>query len=113
MIIKYVIGFIASIVLTCAAYVSVEYGLTNGALLIALLAIFAILQAIVQLYFFLHLGEEAKPRIQLLTFGFTTLILVIIVGGSLWIMHNLNYNMMQMTPIEKDYYMTTQRDKGF
>jgi cytochrome o ubiquinol oxidase subunit IV len=113
MIIKYVIGFVASVVLTLAAYVSVEYGLSSGAALLAVVAVLAIMQAIVQLYFFLHLGEEAKPRVRFLTFSFMTLILVIIVGGSLWIMHNLNYNMMQMTPNEKEYYMTTQRDKGF
>jgi predicted RNA-binding protein associated with RNAse of E/G family len=40
-------------------------------------------------------------------------ILVIVVGGSIWIMNNLNYNMMQMSPTEKTNYMMTQHDKGF
>jgi hypothetical protein len=38
--------------------------------------------------------------------------LVVIVAGSLWIMNNLNYNMM-MTPEQMDAYMSKQREKGF
>lgn len=58
MIKKYIIGFVASILLTMLAYLSVEYSWFDGGLLLAILAFLAITQAIVQLYYFLHLGEE-------------------------------------------------------
>ena len=105
MIRGYVIGFIASLLLTIGAFVCVQFQLLSGASLLIVIGVFAILQAIVQLYYFLHLGSEVKPRIRLLTFLFMFLILLIIVGGSIWIMQHLNYNMMQMTPNEKDFYI--------
>lgn len=110
---KYAIGFIVSLLLTCSAFASVEYEWFNGGMLLLVIGMLAVIQAIVQLYYFLHLGEELKPRIRLLTLSFMLVILLIIVVGSLWIMQHLNYNMMQMTPDEKDYYMTSQKDKGF
>lgn len=113
MIRAYTIGFVLSLILTLLAFFSVQNQLFVGSLLLAILGLLAVIQAIVQLYYFLHLGEDAKPRVRLLTFSFMILILLIIVGGSLWIMHNLNYNMMQMTPTEKDLYMLEQKDKGF
>lgn len=113
MIRSYVIGFVGSLILTIVAFVCVQYELLEGTQLLIAIGVLAAIQAIVQLYYFLHLGSEAKPRVRLMTFSFMFLILLIIVGGSVWIMHHLNYNMMQMTPSEKNYYMNSQRDKGF
>ena len=113
MIRSYVIGFVSSLLLTILAFVCVQFQLLSGTQLLLAIGVLAIIQAIVQLYYFLHLGSEAKPRLRLMTFLFMFLILLIIVGGSIWIMHHLNYSMMQMTPSEKDYYMNSQRDKGF
>lgn len=109
---SYVIGFISSLVLTLAAYFAVTQSWLSGAGLIALIMGLASLQFIVQLWFFLHLGNEPKPRWKLAAFLFMFLVLVIIVGGSLWIMANLNYNMM-MTPEQMDEYMLKQSNKGF
>jgi cytochrome o ubiquinol oxidase operon protein cyoD len=109
----YSIGFLGSVVLTVIAFVCVQFKLLEGLELLLVIGGLAALQAVVQLYYFMHLGSEEKPRIKLITFLFMFIILLIIVGGSIWIMHHLNYNMMEMTPSEKDYYMNTQRDKGF
>jgi cytochrome o ubiquinol oxidase operon protein cyoD len=113
MIRSYVIGFVASLSLTLVAFGCVYFNILSGMQLLIVIGLLAIVQAIIQLNYFLHLGSEAKPRLRLMTFLFMFLILIIIVGGSIWIMHNLNYNMMQMTPEQKDYYMNSQRDKGF
>ncbi|MGK2896241.1 MAG: cytochrome o ubiquinol oxidase subunit IV, partial [Candidatus Saccharimonadales bacterium] len=85
---QYSLGFILSIFTTAGAYwvvVSNQPG--------ALWIIFglALLQAVIQLYYFLHLGEELRPRLRLLSLVFMMVILLIVVGGSLWIMHQLNY----------------------
>lgn len=50
----------------------------------------------IQLFFFLHLGQESKPYWNSQLFLFMLTILVILVIGSLWIMHNLSYNVMPM-----------------
>jgi cytochrome o ubiquinol oxidase operon protein cyoD len=88
------IGYTLSLLLIVSAYRFLTYyHLTHGALIVALF-FFALVQALIQLVFFMHLGIESKPRWNLITFLFTVLVLVIIVGGSIWIMENLDYNLM-------------------
>ena len=111
-IFRYLSGFTLSLVLTLLAYyvaVTKQFALAQ---LLTLLAVFALLQLIVQLGYFLHIFEKAS-RLRLVAFGFMTMILVLIVAGSIWIMYHLNYNMMDMKPTDKDNYMTSQKDKGF
>lgn len=91
----YIIGFALSLVFTLNAYVAVTQarsGVTTS-LLILLLAL-AIAQLIVQVFFFLHLGRESKPRWNALAFITMTMVVLFIVVGSIWIMNNLDYNMM-------------------
>ena len=91
---KYAIGFLLCVALTLASFlVGIKHLFTGSAFTWAI-AILALAQAYVQLVLFLHLGDEEKPRLNLLVFLFMALVLVVIVFGSLWIMHNLNYNMM-------------------
>lgn len=111
-IVKYVTGYLLSLILTLTAYSLVVYGSTSPWIVTALVVL-AIVQMIIQLIFFLHLGDEVKPRYKLISFSFMAVILVIIVVGSLWIMQHMDYNMMRMTPNEKTDYMKTQHDKGF
>lgn len=92
------IGFVLSIVLTLAAYFLVDKQLLKGLTLEIAISVIALIQVFCQLVFFLHLGEEPKPRWQLHLFFFMMGVIVIIVGGTLWIMHNLDYNTMPMMP---------------
>jgi cytochrome o ubiquinol oxidase subunit IV len=109
---RYILGYILSLLLTFVAYAAaVGKDFTTG--LVAVLVVLAIIQLVVQLVFFLHLGEEVGPRYKLASFVFMSVILIIIVIGSIWIMYNLDYNMMNMSPQEKSDYMMTQHDKGF
>jgi cytochrome o ubiquinol oxidase operon protein cyoD len=110
---KYIIGFVLSLIITLIAYFAVQDAWVSGFTLLALLSGLAVVQMIVQLVYFLHLGDEVGPRYQLASFLFMMGILLIIVVGSLWIMHHLNNNMMNMTPTEKSEYMLKQHDKGF
>lgn len=110
---NYFIGFGLSAAITFVAYFAVVEQWAEGWTLLILLGTLAFTQMIVQLYLFLHLGEEMKPRLRAWSFVFMSIILLIIVAGSLWIMGHLNYNMMEMTPTEKDHYMMGQKDKGF
>jgi cytochrome o ubiquinol oxidase subunit IV len=109
---SYVLGFFFAVVLTVIAYVIVVNHLLSGMLLAVVLMILAAVQLLVQLVFFLHLGRDKNSRWNVASFYFMLLVLVIVVVGSLWIMHNLNYNMM-MTPEQMNEFMLKESMKGF
>lgn len=92
---SYIIGFILSILLTIIPYSLVVHHLLLGDMLVIAVVILGIIQLLVQLIFFLHLSTSPAQRWNSMTFAFTVLIIVILVIGSLWIMWNLNYNMME------------------
>lgn len=91
---SYIIGFIASLLLTAISFSLVITQALSGHALVYTIIGLAVLQAIVQLLFFLHVGQEAKPRWETIIFCCTVLVLLIIIIGSLWIMHDLNERMM-------------------
>lgn len=100
---SYLTGFILSLICTLIPYAAVTGEVKPRAVVLLALAIFAILQVMIQLVFFLHLGQEKRPRWQRISFGFTVMVVVILVFGSLWIMSNLEYHMM--TPEQTDSYI--------
>ncbi len=82
------IALFTSLLLTLGAYFLASHRVFTFALLPL-----AFVQAAVQLIFFLHVGQEKKPRWNLLFFGFMAMVVFLVVVCSLWIMYNLNYNM--------------------
>lgn len=110
---RVVSGFMLSLLITFTAYFLVVSNAMTGVNLLILLGLLALSQFFVQMLFFLHAGEEKRPRYKLAAMGFMAMVLIIIVAGSLWIMYHLNYNMMQMEPIQKDAHMHIERNKGF
>lgn len=99
---SYVNGFILAMILTNIAFVIVSSKTFTGWGLVSILAVLAILQLWVQLRFFLHLGRESDSRWNLLMFLFATLVVCILVFGSLWIMKNLSYHGMPASDTEKE-----------
>ena len=95
----YIIGFISSLILTSASFLLVITRVISGKNLVYSIVGLALVQAVFQLIFFLHLGQESKPRWQLWIFLFMLFILLIIVIGSLWIMNDLNERMMSNMPM--------------
>lgn len=97
-----IIGFLASLVLTLAAYFIIvqpeTFHLDVPSAIIAILAC-AFTQATVQFIFFLDVWRETEGRWNLGMFISTILLILVIVLFSIWIMNTLNYNMMpKMTP---------------
>lgn len=92
---SYVIGFSLSLLLTFVAYFFVWMHFFTRMTLIYTIAGLAVIQAVIQLLFFLHLGKESKPRWETAVFFFMVMVLLIIAIGSLWIMYNLNTRVMQ------------------
>lgn len=108
-LLSYTVGFLLSIVVTFVAYIIAKEGIFAGWIGIYIILGLAIIQLIIQAFFFLHITEEKRPRFNLLTFCFMIMIIFILVAGSIWIMHNLDYNMM---PKQQEQYMLDQYNKG-
>ena len=97
-------GFLLSLVLTLAAYFIVVKNLLPSTPFYITLSILAVAQATLQLFFFLHIGQERKPHWKLTIFFFMLTVIVVIVFGTLWIMNNLNYNLMSSKMEQSEYY---------
>jgi cytochrome o ubiquinol oxidase subunit IV len=90
---SYLIGFALSIILTLIAFGIVEARFFSDVYLYISLAGLAIAQLVVQSICFLRLNSSKEGQWNLLPFLFAIFIIAILVGGSLWIMYNLNYYM--------------------
>jgi cytochrome o ubiquinol oxidase operon protein cyoD len=91
---SYAIGFVLSVVLTAIPFGLVLYGALSSTPLVIAIFSAAVAQIGVHLYYFLHLNTSSKAQWNLLALLFTILIMVLIVGGTLWIMYHLHYRMM-------------------
>lgn len=89
----YVTGFLLSLVFTFIPYYMVVNQTVSGNALLATILAFGVLQMIVQVTFFLHLGRGPKPNWNLFFFISTVGIILVVVGGSIMIIDNLKYNM--------------------
>ena len=87
---SYAIGFAASLILSIVAFFLVAAHALSKSLTMYVIISLAAIQAIFQLRFFLHVGQEAKPRWESVTFAFMLTILLIVVAGTMWIMYDLN-----------------------
>lgn len=89
-------GFSASLALTFLAYFMIldpaAFHLTAPSA-IGIIVTLALLQALVQLFFFIDVWHEKEGYWNLTVFISTVSIIFIVVFFSIWIMDHLNYNM--------------------
>jgi len=104
---SYIIGFVLSITFTVIPYQLVATQALGKNNLVLFVVACALIQLLVQLKFFLHLNFSPKSRENLLTFIFTAIMVIIFVFGSLWIMHDLNYFMMD--PIMEQHHQMMKK----
>lgn len=91
----YVFGVALCAVLTVIAFWAVMSGSLPRGQTFAVIYALACIQFIVQVICFLRLNTQTEQgRMNVMTLLFTGVILVTIIAGSLWIMANVNYNMM-------------------
>ncbi|CAM3922087.1 cytochrome o ubiquinol oxidase subunit IV [Kerstersia gyiorum] len=92
---SYNTGFILAVILTLIPFALVMYptGLERSTTLLLIFG-FAIVQTIVQLVYFLHMNRHSEGGWNLSSFVFTIVILLIVVGLSLWIIWSMNDHMM-------------------
>jgi len=90
----YIVGFILSLFLTMVLYATAIFHSFSGWVFPFSLYFLGTLQAALQLKMFVGMAREPRPRWNMITLLFMVLIVVIVVALTLWIMANLNYNLM-------------------
>jgi cytochrome o ubiquinol oxidase subunit IV len=100
----YVVGLGLAILLTATSFFVTGTDLVWQPSIPVAIIVLAIGQMGVHLVFFLHITTGADNTNNILALGFGLLIVFLVIGGSLWIMANLNHNMMPM-----DQLMQMQR----
>ena len=98
-ILGYVVGLALAILLTCVSFFISGTSLVWGPSIPVALAVLAVAQMGVHLVFFLHIttGPDNVNNVMALAFG--VLIVLLLIGGSLWIMDHMNHNMLPMDKI--------------
>ena len=91
---SYLTGFILSLILTAIPFSLVMSGAWPPQAALAGIFIAGVLQILVHLHYFLHLNSSSAARWNVAALVFTILIMILFVGGTLWIMYTLNYRMM-------------------
>ncbi len=91
----YVTGFLLSVVLTAIPFWLVMNDvLSNSTLTAIVIMLFAAVQIVVHMVYFLHMNGRSEGGWTMLALIFTILIVAIALAGSLWVMYHLNTNMM-------------------
>lgn len=90
---RYLSGYFWALGLTLAAFGAVVLSVSR-ALAVAVVVAAGLVQIAVHLRYFLHLGFSKSQRENLLLVLFATLLMALMVGGSVWIMSDLHRRMM-------------------
>ena len=98
-ILGYVVGFGLAILLTVASFYMAQTELVYEPGIPVGLVVLAIAQIGVHLVFFLHITTAPDNTNNILALAFGVLIVALLVCGSIWIMANLNHNMLPMDQI--------------
>lgn len=92
---SYAVGFLLSVVLTVVPFWLVMSGGFDKWTTVITILVFAVVQIGVHLKYFLHLTlTNEEGRLNTLTFLFSALIIVLVVGLSIWIIYASNAMMM-------------------
>ncbi len=87
------VGLTLALLLTAASFYCVRSKLVWGPAIPVALVALGVAQIGVHLVFFLHITTGPDNANNILALAFGTLIVGLLVSGSLWIMANLNHNM--------------------
>ena len=100
-LIGYVIGLGLALLLTATSFFVAGTDLVWQPSIPVAIIVLAIAQMGVHLVFFLHITTGADNTNNVLALAFGILIVVLVIGGTLWIMANLNHNMLPMDQLMK------------
>jgi cytochrome o ubiquinol oxidase subunit IV len=89
----YVTGLVLAILLTVIAFSTVIFGMATSTAL-WLIGVLGVAQLVVHVRYFLHVDLSTERREELHLLLFSSLLLIIMAAGTLWVLFNMNYRMM-------------------
>lgn len=90
----YLVGYTLALVLTFGAFAAVRWPVASAGTTLAIILALALVQVIVQFRCFLHISLSRSSRHDLLLVLFASLIVTLMVSGTLVILFNLRDRMM-------------------
>ena len=93
---SYTVGLGLAIIATIASFIVAQTDLLWPPGIPVGLIVLALAQIGVHLVFFLHLGSGPDSTNNILALAFGVLVVFLVIAGSVWIIANLNTNMMPM-----------------
>jgi cytochrome o ubiquinol oxidase subunit IV len=96
---SYLLGLVLAGLLTAASFWVATSHLIYGPGVPVAVLVLAVAQMGIHLVFFLHITTAPDNTNNVLALAFGTLIVCLVVFGSIWIMANLNHNMMPMNEL--------------
>jgi cytochrome o ubiquinol oxidase subunit IV len=94
----YLTGFALSVVLTAIPFWLVMAKVLPASATVPIILGFAAVQMLVHMVYFLHMNAKVEGGWSLLALLFTAIVVVIMLAGSIWVMYNMNTNMMPVDP---------------
>ena len=92
---SYLIGFVLAVLLTALPFWLVLGKVLDNSSTTALVVLgLAAVQIVVHMVYFLHMNTKSEGGWSILALIFTTMLVVIMLSGSIWVMYHLNTNMM-------------------
>lgn len=92
---SYMTGFALSVILTIIPFWLVLGDvMDNPVWAVAIIFVLGGIQMVVHIHYFLHVTIKAEAGWQAMSLGLAVLLLVIVLSGSIWVMVNLQENMM-------------------
>lgn len=91
---SYLVGFVLCLILTGLSFGTVMGGWVPHDRILGVISGLAVVQLLLQLVVFLHLGTAPEQRNHTVIGVLSLLLIATIIIGSLWVMHNANVNMM-------------------
>lgn len=91
---SYLKGLIFSIVLTVIPFFLVMHPFFSKQTTLSIVLVSGIIQVIIHLIYFLHLDRSPGQRNNIVALAFSCVIILLLVGLSLWIMFNIHDIMM-------------------
>ncbi len=96
---SYLTGFVLAAILTIIPFwLVMGHVIASPQTTILIVLGLAAVQIVVHMIYFLHLDTKSENGWNMLAFMFTVVLVVIVLGASIWVMYNENANMMPMSP---------------
>jgi cytochrome o ubiquinol oxidase operon protein cyoD len=93
----YLTGFALAVILTIIPFwLVIGHAIDDRVLTIIIVLALAVVQIFVHIIYFLHLDTRSEGGWNMLAFIFSAVLVLIVLGASIWVLYNQNANMMPM-----------------